>query len=40
MSTTVEIDTGHRRPVPSFVRTALSWIGVSHNVAAQAEPSR
>ena len=29
MSATVEIDTGHRRPLPGFVRTALSWFGVS-----------
>ncbi len=40
MSTTVEIDTRHRRPLPGFVRTALSWFGVLHNVGAQAEPSQ
>jgi membrane fusion protein, multidrug efflux system len=40
MSTTVEIDTGQRRPLPGFVRTALAWFGVSRDIAAQAEPSR
>jgi membrane fusion protein, multidrug efflux system len=28
MSTAVEIDTGHRRPLPRFLQTALSWFGV------------
>jgi len=27
MSTWVEIDTGHRRPLPHFVQHALEWIG-------------
>jgi len=40
MSTTVEIDTGHRRPLLGFVRTALSWFGVSRTVAAEAEARR
>ncbi|MGD9601803.1 MAG: HlyD family secretion protein [Gammaproteobacteria bacterium] len=40
MSTTVEIDTGHRRPLPGFVRTALSWLGVSRTVAAESEARR
>ena len=40
MSTTVEIDTGHRRPLPGFVRTALSWLGVSRMAAAEAGARR
>lgn len=37
MSTTVEIDTGHRRPLPGFVQAALSWLGVSRTIAAEAD---
>ncbi len=40
MSTTVELDTGHRRPLPGFVRTALSWFGASRTVAAESEAPR
>ena len=40
MSTTVEIDTGRRRPLPGFVQTALSWFGASPTVAAEAEARR
>jgi len=34
MSTTVEIDTGHQRPLPGFVRTALNWLGGPFAAAA------
>lgn len=40
MSTTVEIDTGHRRPLPGFTQTALSWLGVSRTVAAETQALR
>ncbi len=38
MSAAVEIDTGHRRPLPNFVQTVLSWFGA--DAAARAERSR
>jgi len=37
MSTSIEIDTGHRRPLPGILQTALSWFGVMP--AAQASES-
>jgi membrane fusion protein, multidrug efflux system len=40
MSATVEIDTGHRRALPGFVRTALAWFGDAPTFAAQAEAAR
>jgi membrane fusion protein (multidrug efflux system) len=41
MSTTVDIDTGHRRRLPRFVQAALSWLnGLSGAEAAAAEARR
>ena len=40
MSATVEIDTGHRRALPGFVKTALAWFGDSPTFAAQAKAAR
>ncbi|MGE0271504.1 MAG: HlyD family secretion protein [Alphaproteobacteria bacterium] len=40
MSTTIEIDTGHRRPLPGFVHTALTWFDISTTVAAEPARSR
>ena len=40
MSATVEIDTGHHRPLPRFLRTALSWFGNSANAQAQEAKQR
>jgi len=38
MSTTVEIDTGHRRHLPSVLQAALSWlVGPAAAQAAQTE---
>jgi membrane fusion protein (multidrug efflux system) len=37
MSTEVEIDTHHQRPLPGFVKTALSWFGQSSAQASTAE---
>jgi membrane fusion protein (multidrug efflux system) len=37
MSTSVEIDTGHRAPLPGFLRTALAWVGFDPTARA-AEP--
>ncbi|MGE0231558.1 MAG: HlyD family secretion protein [Flavobacteriaceae bacterium] len=36
MSSTVEVDTGHRRALPGFVRTALGWFGGDSKMAANA----
>lgn len=40
MSTMVEIDTGHRRPLPGLGEIALSWLGVPRTIAAEAEARR
>ncbi|WP_085883471.1 HlyD family secretion protein [Oceanibacterium hippocampi] len=34
MSAIVEIDTGHEREMPGFLRTALSWIGIAPRALA------
>jgi membrane fusion protein (multidrug efflux system) len=40
MSTSVEVDTGWRRPLPGFVRAALAWLGVAHEPRAQTLAAR
>jgi len=40
MSTDVEIDTGHRRPLPGFLQTAATWAGMAPPaVAAEPRPA-
>ncbi len=40
MSTSVEIDTHHRRPLPSVVKTVLAWLGVVAPAETQRAMSR
>lgn len=40
MSTTVAIDTGHSRPLPGFVRAALSWIDTPVSALASTPETR
>ncbi len=40
MSTSVEIDTGHRRELPAFVQAAASWFGANTTPTAAAAEAR
>lgn len=40
MSTWVEIDTGHRRPLPAFVQHALAWMGAPATAFAASPTAR
>ena len=40
MSTSVEIDTGHRRELPAFVQAAASWFGANATPTAAAAEAR